>query len=137
VNVVDGQTGVVKKTLQISNITEGKITFRSSPLRSSVLGRTISGSFTADEIGLDDYLSYVGGICVPYYGKPTVNFLIQFAVGQLRGQRLGGGNASEEQVLLDTFEKQVERTWVGREHQMRIQKRSSQWGIPARRWFWE
>lgn len=135
VNIVDGQTGVIKKTLQIASIQENKITFR-SPARSQVLNRTVSSSFTTDDINPDDYICGVDGICVPYYGRPTSNFLIAHAVKEIAAIKLGG-EISAIQSVVDTFEKQVERTWVGREKQMRIQKRSQNWGVPTRRWFFQ
>jgi hypothetical protein len=58
-------------------------------------------------------------------------------VCQIRSQRLGNGNAQEEDSILDKFEKQVERVWVGQEKHMRVQKRSSNWGVPTRRWYYE
>lgn len=137
VNVVDGQTGEIKGSLQIQTLIDNRIAFRSSPQRSSVLNKDIGGSLADLDIQQDDYICAIDGICVPYYGRPTGNFLIQFAVCQIRGQKLGGGNASEEDTILDKFEKQVERTWVGRERQMRVQKRSLNYGVPTRRWWYE
>lgn len=136
INVVDGQTGVIKKSLQIMNINDNKITFRSVPQRSTVLNRTISGSFSASDFGPDDYISAIDGICVPYYGRPTCNFLIGYAVAELSTLKLGGEQGMADK-LVEKFEQQVERTWVGRERQMRIQKRSQNWGSPTRRWYWE
>lgn len=137
VNVIDGQSGLLKATLQIQSINENKITFRTVPTRSTVLNRTIAGSFDSTVVLQDDYLCAIEGICVPYYGQPTSNFIVQFAASQIRSQRLGGGNAAEEESILDKFEKQMERTWVGREKSMRIQKKSQNWGVPTRRWYYE
>lgn len=135
VNVVDGQTGLIKATLQIMSLNENKITFRSIPTRSTVLNRTISGSLTATGIEQDDYLCAIDGICVPYYGRPTSNFLIEFAVAEI--VRKLGGQASTEEQILQKFEQQVERTWIGRERQTRVQKRNQSWGVPTRRWYYE
>jgi hypothetical protein len=135
VNVVDGQTGVIKKTLQISSIQENKIVFRTVPLRQP-LNRTVSGSFTDTDISPDDYICAIEGICVPYYGRPTSNFLIAHAVKEIAAIKLGGELGAIQSVV-DSFEKQVERTWVGREKQMRIQKRSQNWGVPTRRWYFQ
>lgn len=136
VNVVDGQTGEIKGSLQIQLTDDAnKITFRTSPLRDIVLGRTISGDMTDMGIELDDYLSPIDGICVPYYGRPTSNFLIQFAVSEIT--RKLGGNADAEEKILEKFEKQVERTWVGREISLRVKKKSKSWGMPVRRLYWE
>lgn len=125
VNVVDGQTGEIKATLQIANLQSNKVTFRSSPIRSSVLGRTVVGDLPAT-ITEDDYLCAIDGICVPYFGQPMCNFIIRQAHAELSGLKLGGDMSAEEQAI-DRFEKQVERAWVGREKSMRIQRRSRTW----------
>lgn len=134
VNVIDGQTGEIKGTLQIQILLEDKITFRTSPLRSTVLNRTIS-TLADLSISQDDYICSVEGTCVPYYSTPTSNFLIQFASESMT--RKLGGNADSEEKILDKFEQQVERTWVRRETTLRIKKRSQNWGVPVRRWEWE
>lgn len=133
VNWVDGQTGEIKATLQIASLSENRIGFRSSPLRSTVLNRAVSGSIPANA-GLDDYLSPVEGICVPYYGRPTGNFMIQYAIAEI--SRKLGGEATLQEEILKKFEQQVERTWVGREQTMRIAKRSHPFGAGFRRWWW-
>lgn len=133
VNWVDGQTGEIKATLQIAILNENKVTFRSSPLRATVLNRTVASAIP-DDAELDDYLSPVDGICVPYYGRPTCNFLIQYTAAEIT-RKLGGEAVVEE--VLKKFEEQVEKTWIGRERQMRVQKRSQNWGVPTRRWFYE
>lgn len=134
INVIDGQTGGVKATLQMSNITDDKISFRTSPLRTTVLGRTVIGTLPTD-IAEDDYLCSVVGSCIAYPSSPLGNFLIEFTVAEMTG-KLGGDRVAEEQIL-DKFEKQLERIWVGREKQMRVQKKSEKWGTPVRRWWYE
>lgn len=135
VNVVDGQTGVIKGSLQIQSVASNKVTFRTVPTRSTVLNRAISGSLTDVNPAQDDYLSPIDGTCVPYFGKPVTNFLIQFAVAEL--VRKLGGESDKEETVLDKFEKQVSRTWAGRETTLRIKKRSRIWRSPVRRWQWE
>lgn len=134
VNVVDGQTGLLKGTLQISTLADNRVTFRAVPMRSTVLNRTIGGSVSGSLVAQDDYLCAVSGTCVPYFSSPTTNFLIQYAVAELT--RKLGGEASMEEAVLDKFEKQVARTYVNREQQYRVRKRSSPWGIPVRKWWW-
>lgn len=136
VNVINGQTGEIRGSLQIQSISTDKITFRSVPTRSTVLGRTIGGSLAAiTGLGLDDYLAPIEGTCVPYFGRPTTNFIIQFSVAEI--VRKLGGNADTEEAILQKFETQLERTWAGREQSLRIKKRSQNWGVPTRRWFYE
>lgn len=137
VNLVDGQTGEIKGSLQIQVLTSNKVTFRTSPARASVLNRDIDSSLLdadmAPIVNVDDYLSPIDGTCVPYYGQPLTNFMIQYTVAEIT-RKLGGTADSEEQVL-QKFEKQVERTWAGREISLRIKKKSRKWGVPYRRWW--
>lgn len=136
VNIIDGQTGEIRGSLQIQSIATDKITFRSVPTRSVVLNRTISGSMADfSGIGLDDYLSPIDGTCVPYFGRPTCNFLIQYTVAEI--VRKLGGTAETEENILKKFEQQLERTWAGREQTLRVKKRSQNWGVPTRRWYYE
>lgn len=145
VNWVDGRTGEIKATLQIQSLSDNKLTFRTTPTRDTVVGRPVSSLLSAfpnpknDPTGpqpeIDDYISPVEGSCVPYFGNPTRNFLIQYAVAEL--MRKLGGPADAEAKVLEKFEQQVERTWVKRETTLRIKKRSQSWGSPLRRWYWE
>lgn len=135
VNIVDGQSGIIKGSLQIQSINAGnRIVFRTVPQRSSVLNRSIS-TISNLVFEIDDYLSPIDGSCVPYYGRPTCNFLIQFAVAEIT-RKLGGDAATEESVLTK-FETQVERTFSKRQQITRVKKRSYIWGVPTRRWYWQ
>lgn len=132
VNIVDGTTGLVKWSGQIQVMEENQITFRSSPIRSEVVGREILGALPVS-ISLDDYICNVRGTCVPQFGAPLSNFLIQFAVSDITRQ-LGGDVPSEEEIL-KKFEKQVGSTWAGRPTTMRIKRRSVAWGNLFGRWW--
>jgi hypothetical protein len=135
VNIVDGQTGIIKKSLQIQAISGTRITFRSSPIRSSVLGRTISSSFSATDIQADDYICSIQGSCVIQPLGPTiVNFIIQYAVNEIT-RRLGG-DAPTEREMLDVLEKQVQRTDNGRTNTLRVAKKSRIWGVVGNKWWW-
>lgn len=132
VNIIDGQTGEIRGTAQIQSITSNRVSFRTVPTRSTVLNREVT-SIGELEISQDDYLSPVDGTCVPYFGRPASNFCIQFAVSEIT--RKLGGSADMEEKILDKFEKQVERTWAGREATLRIRRKSRIWGNPIRRWW--
>lgn len=134
VNVVDGQTGEIKGTLQIQSIVDNKITFRTVPARSSVFNRQINTSLQDITIQEDDYICAIDGICVPYFGRPTSNFLIQYAVAEIT--RKLGGAAETEEAILKKFEQQVERTWAGRQQELRVKKKSNVWGTNTRRYWW-
>jgi len=141
VNFVDGQSGEIKASRQIQTIgSDSKLTFRSTPTRSTVLNREIGGSIDPDPdeepfVEQDDYLAPIDGTCVPFYGRPTSNFLIEFAVAEI--VRKLGGDAATENTVLEKFEKQIERTYAGRQQTLRIAKRSRVWGFPFKRYYWE
>lgn len=137
VNVIDGQTGEIKGSLQIQSIIDNKITFRSTATRSKVLNRDITAGptpVTDLEVQEDDYICAIDGICVPYFGRPTSNFLIQYAVAEIT--RKLGGAAETEEAVLKKFEQQVERTWAGRQQELRVKKKSNVWGTNTRRYWW-
>lgn len=131
VNIVDGTTGLVKWSGQVQVLEENQIIFRTAPTRSSVAGREISGELPVT-VELDDYVCNIRGTCVPQFGAPLSNFLIQFAVSDITRQ-LGGDVPSEEEIL-KKFEKQVGSTWAGRPTTMRIKRRSVAWGNMFGRW---
>lgn len=135
VNIIDGQTGEIRGTLQIQTLSNNRLVFRTSPTRSSVLNRSVTGDLSSLTLEQDDYICSAVGTCVPYYSKPVSNFLIQFSVAALT-RKLGEPDDREEAVLKQ-FEEQVSRTWVGREQSLRIKKKSRIWGLPTRRWFFE
>jgi len=144
VNIVDGQTGRVKCTMQIKNISGNRITWKTVPARTTVLNRNIevdmldipdlylspdeTGTITIDK---DDYLCSYEGSCVLYFKDPTANFVMQFAISAMK--RKVGDSADTEQAILKQFEDQLEHTWVGREQSLRIKKRNSIWGRSRRR----
>lgn len=133
VNVIDGQTGLIKKSLQILSITGSRITFRATPLRTTVLGRTIASSFLTTDIEKDDYLCLIQGTCVVQpLGANITNFIIQYTVNEIN--RKLGGDVLPEKDMLEMLETQVQRSYVGREPDMRIKKTSRIWG-PAYRWW--
>jgi len=132
VNIINSRTGEVRATLQIASIDDGRITFRSSPSRAEVFGKTVLTSLADVGAKRDDYICISSGTCVPYLASPTSNFLIQFSVAELSRQL--GINSVEEEQVLSKFEDQVKRTWAGRETTIRVAKRSPAFGLPLRTW---
>lgn len=130
VNIVDGPSGARKATLQIQNIAGNKITFRTVPTRTLVLDTAIDTSLVTPLTGLtinpDDYLAPIGGTCVPFMKKPFSNFLVQYAVAEIR-RKLGETDAALEQQVLKEFSDQIEHQWSGRANAFRIQNRSNNW----------
>lgn len=127
VNIIDYTTGDVKGTMQISaiNTSTKTVTFKSSGLtRSTVLGRTISTTLPTD-ISVDDYLCVVTGTCVPEIPGAYTDYLMQYAVVDIR-RRLGEDTTQEYAALKD-LELEIEKMWVGRESSHRIRKSSTHW----------
>ena len=135
-NIIDGQTGEVKGTLQIANIQGNKITFKSvfGPNdRTTVLNKTISSDLSTIAVQEDDFICTIHGTCIPIFKKPFSNYLIQFAVAEM--QRKLGGPADMELRVRQELEKIVERSWVGRETSLRVNRANRNWEVPPRRFF--
>ncbi len=139
-NIIDGSTGEIKASLQIQSIgANSQIVFKASPTRATVLNKTIQSDLTSlvdihgnpTSIEPDDYISVLAGSCIPIFPKPVNNFCIQYAVSELT--RKLGGAADQERIVLEAFEKSVERSWVGRETTKRIKMRARYWKRPYRR----
>ncbi len=122
INIIDYNTGAIKGTMQISAIdtTLKKVTFKSSGLtRSTVLGRTVSTSLPTD-ISVDDYICLVTGSAVSELDEAYTDYLVQFAVVEIR--RRFGETINEEIVALTNLEKEIEKMWSGRESSTKIKK---------------
>lgn len=137
VNFIDGSTGIVKGSMQIKTITGNKIEFKTSPTRSTVLNKTIDTDLndlnSGETVEADDFVCVIKGACVPFFKKPFSNFLIQYAIAEIR--RKLGGPADLELRVLQGLEEQVERSWVGREQSLRVTKKNDNWDLPVRRYY--
>jgi hypothetical protein len=130
VNLIDAQTGLIKASMQVQSILGNKLTFKATPDEPTVYGKTVVGILPAT-LEKNDYVAIVTGSCVPTLKKPFTNFYIQYAVAEIR-RRLGDPDTNEQTVLKE-FEEQVKHTWVGREQETRVSKRSRNWLFPRRR----
>jgi hypothetical protein len=145
VNIIDAQTGLRKASFQAKTITGNRITFKTAPTRTTVLNTTIDTDMTnltsndstnegpTVTIEPDDFVCVLRGSCVPFFKKPFSNFLVQYAVAEIR--RKLGGPAELELRVLKELEEQVERSWAGREQTLRVQKSSDNWTLPTRRYY--
>lgn len=134
VNVIDGDTGDVRATLQVQTLDDQRMTFKSIPTRSTVLGLPVTGSFTAGDIRPDDYITTVHGSCICFFKKPLSNFLVTFAAADIKVNKLGGDPGLLAQQL-DSFEKQVEKMWAGQEQSFRVKRVNGHFGGRRRRRF--
>lgn len=124
-NVVDAQTGEIKGSYEIQTITGQLVSIQTGTLlRSSVLGKTI-GTSLASTIAADDYVCNIRGTGVMYFPEPLDNFVIQYAVAEIR-RRLSD-NPELELGVLKNFEAQVKSTWAGRPSTLKVKRRSPYW----------
>jgi hypothetical protein len=131
VNIIDYVTGAVKGTMQVQSINTAanQIVFKPSALtRTSVLGRTISTALPADTV-VDDYICLVTGSCVAEIPDAYQDYLIQYAVLEIR--RRFAEPTSEEYAQLKELEQELLKAWAGRESSHRIRKVSPHWGTGA------
>jgi len=128
VNVIDYNTGNVKRSLQVSaiNTTTKQVTFKSASLtRATVLGHTISTTIGSD-VAVDDYLCLVTGTCVPEIDEAYTDYIIQRAVVETR-RRLGEPTV-EDSAALKELEQELLKAWSGREQSHRIRRAGGAWG---------
>lgn len=128
VNIIDYNTGEVKATLQVANInpTTKVITFKYTGLaRTTVLGKTIATTLPTD-ISEDDYVCVIRGTCIPEVPGAYTDYIIQYAVVELR--RRHGEDTAAEFAQLKELEEEIQKMWVGRESSHRVRKSSAQWG---------
>lgn len=125
-NVIDGQTGRIKGSLQVSDITDAKLTFRTSPVEATVLNRTISGDITEAGLEKNDYLCNVSGTCMSLLKKTIYQYAVQYAVTMLIPK--SSGNYELEAQILKDFEDDLDTSvWAGRRKSVRIRDKSRGW----------
>lgn len=135
VNLINWQTGEVRGTLQIASIsTDGRVTFRATPVRSTVLGKSVSGSADLADLDaeVDDYICLVHGTCVPFFQDTLGEHLIQYGVDS--ATRALGGDARLEKAILDECTARVERARGARDTGLQVKNRSGVWPSTTRRW---
>lgn len=122
INFIDYQTGAIKGTCQISAIdtTTNEITFKTTGLtRTSVLNLPVTTAIPTTLVP-DDYICLVTGTCVPELDDVYCDFLLQYAVVDIR--RRFGEDIQEELIALDRIGKELETMWAGRNQTGRIRK---------------
>ena len=125
VNLVDKDTGAIKATMQIQSIVDRKVTFRGTPTRSTVQGRTVTGTLPST-VEADDYIAPIAGTCVPFMRKPAANYILQYAAADIAVTKLG----AEPGILMaqvSKMEEDVQRSWSGRPNTIRVRNRSNNW----------
>lgn len=131
VSIVDKETGVIKSSHQIQNIVGNRLLFSTAPSKTRVYGQDIAGTI-APTVEVDDYVCLVGQSCISPLRNPLANYIVQFAVAELI--RKLGGEAEMEQRVLKEMERDVEKTWAGRETTQKVKSSSKHWASRLGRW---
>lgn len=128
VNIINRVTGEIRASFQISSIVDNRINLRSAGVRTSVLGRTISGyaALATAEVAVDDYVCLARGTCVPQLQDTLASYLSQYATEAVL-RSVKDGDARLEQQLLGYARDAVASTSAGHEATASVQNRSSAW----------
>ena len=127
VNFIDYNTGAVLGSAQVSAIdtTLKKISFKTASLTdTSRLGKTISTSMPT-ALAKDDYICLLTGTCAPEIPDAYQDYLIQYAVVEIK--RAFNENTDADYAQLREMEKELERSWVGRENTLRKNINNGVW----------
>lgn len=128
VNFIDRTTGAVLGTCQLSEIstTLKELTFKTSGLtRSTVLDKTIA-VVVPTTVAVDDYVCIVTGTCVPELDDTYTDFLLQYAVVEIK--RRFGEPLEEELESLRRMQNEIEKMWANRNQAGRVRKSNGIWG---------
>jgi hypothetical protein len=124
VNIIDGQSGLIKATLEIKDIsTAGSLSiieFKTTPTRAKVYNRTVSNDIPTD-LEEDDYICTADGSCVLFFKKPASNYIIQHATTEIK--RSLGMDAQLEEMALSRYEENLKGMNSGRENSAKVTKR--------------
>lgn len=128
VNIINGNTGKIKGTFQIQFTDDQQVKFKAAlgVDRSTVFGLTVLTDLADASVALDDYLCLAEGSCMLYLLQPIHNYIVQYAVSELKGEKLDESNQAL-QIALDKAEKRMERLWVGRESDMIVKRKNRSW----------
>jgi hypothetical protein len=126
-NIIDGQTGLVKGSFQVKTMDAETITIKTSPQRSSVYNRTISTTLAGITINAGDYLASIKGTCVLPFFDLMHTFVVQYAVAEVK--RMLGYAYDVDQQLVNTFQVDISKAFGGREGGITIKRRNSNWNM--------
>lgn len=136
VNIVDGNTGVIKATVQVRSSDTDTIVIRTSPDRSSVLNRSVSSDLTtltdsanmAVSIEADDLICPVTGTCVIPYHDLVHGFIIQESIATLKREL--GYAYDVDQQLVTTFRIDMRKAaTAGADAPITIRRRNPIWNM--------
>ena len=134
VNLIDGQTGLVKGTMEIKSWNgSDTVVFRTVPSRTKVFNRTIDTDISTLSIESDDYICSVKGTCVLQFFDAVHSFIVQYTTAEMK--RKLGFSYDVDQKLIQDFEEDLRRTYQGRPRNLRISNTNPNWITSGRRRF--
>jgi hypothetical protein len=128
VSIVDGQTGLIKATYEVSNVnsTTGRITFASSPTVSTIDNTTVTAPSSSDGVALGDFLCVAPFSCISQIRSPFVEYIKQYAFALI--QQVNGADAQIAYAALNRLEKFVKSMDKGKPSTLRVSQRSHAYG---------
>ena len=136
INIIDGQDGTVKGTVQIAGFNgTDTLTIRPVSDRALVMNRTIiQGGLANVLVNADDYICGIKGTCVQYFFDSFHAYCVQYAVAELK-RKLGYAYDADQTMLKD-FEAELKKTYMGRSLMLRITQNNPNWLKGAQRRFY-
>jgi len=139
VNTIDQRTGELIGQLQVKRINGKRVEFRATPDRATVnqvpvstlTALTTPTISTQEILEQDDFLCPTGTSCIPFMTAPMSNYYISYAEGEIR--RKTGEESQLQDAATKMLEKDVERSWVGRESTFIVKQKNRHWETPRRR----
>jgi len=125
VNIIDGQTGLIKGTVQILEWDEADTArIKLIPDSTTVMGKPVNGDISSAE--RDDYLCFIKGTCVLQFSDIIRNFIKQYAIDRLKRNKLGYPYDVDNKLVED-FKKDMKRAYMGRMSSLRIWHNNPNW----------
>jgi hypothetical protein len=125
VNIIDGQTGLIKGTVQILEWDEvDTARIKLVPDASLVMGKPVNGDISSAL--RDDYLCFIKGTCVLQFSDVIRNFIKQYAIDRIKRNKLGYPYDVDNK-LVDEFRKEMKKAYMGRMSAMRVWHNNPNW----------
>ena len=125
VNIIDGQTGLIKGSVQIlewDDVDTARI--KLTPDAALVMGKPVNGDISSAM--RDDYLCFIKGTCVLQFSDVIRNFIKQYAIDRIKRNKLGYPYDVDNK-LTDDFRKEMKKAYMGRMSALRVWHNNPNW----------
>jgi hypothetical protein len=127
VNVIDGQTGLIKGSLQLKSISGETAVIKTTPNRTVVMNRPILTTLAGLSVDAGDYLAPIRGTCVIQFSDMIHTFIVQYTVAEVK--RMLGYAYDVDQQLVTAFTVDLRKSYSGRDAGITIKRRNSNWNL--------